>query len=109
MKINGKIMGYEISKQLPNSAQQAKEAYGDKKLSDEPKADGKEQVTQDTIVNLSTASKEAQLIQKTIASEPDVREDKVAELKERIQSGNYKIDHEAVASKLVDASLDEIF
>ncbi|MDH4207042.1 MAG: flagellar biosynthesis anti-sigma factor FlgM, partial [Desulfobacteraceae bacterium] len=63
---------------------------------------------QDTIVNLSTASKETQTAREIIASEPDVREDKVAELRKRIESGNYTIDNKAVADKIVDSFIDEI-
>jgi len=59
-------------------------------------------------VNLSQASKEAQKIKEIIASEPDVREDKVADLKERIESGRYTIDHAKVADKLVNELIDEL-
>lgn len=36
---------------------------------------------------------------------PDVREQKIAELKKRIASGAYKVDAEAVADRLVDDHL----
>ena len=36
---------------------------------------------------------------------PDVRHDKVAELKYRIQDGSYEIDSEKVADKLIEESL----
>jgi len=40
---------------------------------------------------------------KAIAAEtPDVREEKIAELKKRIAAGKYKIDDNAVADRLVD-------
>ncbi len=109
MKIDDKIINYEISKQLSNSVQNASERVGEKQLSDEKKVEEKNLSGQDTIVDLSPALKETQTIREIISSEPDVREDKVSELKERIESGRYKIDHEAVADKLVDAFMDEIF
>lgn len=109
MKIDDRITNYEISKQLSNSVQKASERVGEKQLSDEIKVEEKNLSGQDTIVDLSPALKETQAIRKIISSEPDVRENKVSELKERIESGRYKIDNEAVADKLVDAFMDEIF
>ena len=109
MKIDNRIIHYEISKQLPKRPENEIEGMEGKQTSSEPKVEEKNQSGQDTIVNLSTASKEAQTAREVIASEPDVREDKVAELKERIESGNYTIDNKAVADKIVDSFLDEIF
>ncbi len=109
MNINDKIISYDISKHLPPSTQKATEQIEAKQPADSKKVEGAEQVAQDAIVNLSPALKEAQAIKEIIASEPDVREDKVAELKERIESGKYEIDHQAVADKMVDSFIDEIF
>jgi negative regulator of flagellin synthesis FlgM len=108
MKIDNRIINYEISKQLPKKTENEIEGMGRKQTSNEQKVEEKNLSGQDTIVNLSTASKEAQMANEVIASEPDVREDKVAELKERIESGNYTIDNKAVADKIVDAFIDEI-
>ena len=108
MKIDDRIINYEISKHLPKSTQNEMERIGEKQLSDEQRVEEKERSEQDTIVNLSPALKEAQAIKEIISSEPDIREDKVSELKERIESRRYSIDHEAVADKLVDAFIDEI-
>ena len=109
MKIEDRMVNYEISKHLPKTTQNEIDRVGEKKLSDEQKVAEKNQSGQDTVVNLSPALKETQIIKEIISSEPDVREDKVAELKEKIESGRYKIDHEAVADKIVDAFIDEIF
>ena len=109
MKIDDRILNYEISKQLPKSTQDATEVNKKKQLSDEQKVEDKAHPAQDTIVNLSSALKETQLIKEIISSEPDIREDKVSELKQKIESGNYKIDNNAVADKLVDSFIDEIF
>lgn len=108
MKIDDKIISYEINKYIPKSTQDVTEKVAKKQLSDEQKVEGENQSEQDAVVNLSRASKEAQLIKEIISSEPDVREDKVSALRERIESGKYIIDHEAVAGKLVDAFIDEI-
>jgi negative regulator of flagellin synthesis FlgM len=109
MKIDDKILNYEISKYLPKSTQNATEKIGEKPLSEEQKVEGSERPDQDTIVNLSQASREVQKIREIILSEPDVREDKVSDLKERIESGRYTIDHKAVADKLVNELIDDLF
>jgi negative regulator of flagellin synthesis FlgM len=105
MKIDDKI-SYEINKYLPNSPPNATEKIDEKGVSNEQKVEGS--ADQDAIVNLSQASKEAQKIKEILASEPDVREDKVADLKERIESGRYTIDHAKVADKLVNELIDEL-
>ena len=108
MKIDNRIINYEINKQLPKQTENEIEGMGRKQTSNEQKVEEKNLSGQDTIVNLSTASKEAQTAREIIASEPDVREDKVAELRKRIESGNYTIDNKAVADKIVDSFIDEI-
>jgi negative regulator of flagellin synthesis FlgM len=106
MKIDDKIINYEINQYLPKSPPNAAEKVDEKAISNEQKVEGS--ADQDAIVNLSQASKEAQKIKEIIASEPDVREDKVADLKERIESGRYPIDHAKVADKLVNELIDEL-
>jgi len=108
MKIDNRIINYEINKQLPKRPENEIEGMGEQKTSNEPKVEEKNLSGQDTIVNLSTASKETQTAREIIASEPDVREDKVAELRKRIESGDYTIDNKAVADKIVDSFMDEI-
>jgi negative regulator of flagellin synthesis FlgM len=108
MKIDDRIINYEISKHLPQSKPNETKKIEEKQLSDEQKVEKQDQSGQDTIVNLSQASKETQKIKEITASEPDVREDKVSALKDKIESGRYNIDHDDVADKLVDAFLDEI-
>lgn len=53
-------------------------------------------------------SKEAKIFQealKAAMSEPEVRMDKVQEIRARIQSGQYRIDSKAIASKIIDELL----
>ncbi len=107
MKIDNRIIHYEISKQLPKQTENEIEGMGRKQTSNEQKVEEKRS-QQDTIVNLSTASKEAQTAREIIASEPDVREEKVSELRKRIESGNYTVDNKAVADKIVNSFIDEI-
>jgi negative regulator of flagellin synthesis FlgM len=109
MKIDNRIIHYEINKQPPKPAQNEMEGIKGAQSQDGSKVQETDQTRQDTIVNLSTASKEAQMARKIVASEPDMRQDKVSELKQRIESGNYNVDHKAVADKMVNSFLDEIF
>lgn len=109
MKIDDKIISYEIDKYIPKSTPDTTEKINGRQLSEEKRAEGKDRLDQDTVVHLSRASREAHLIKEIISSEPEVREDKVSALRERIESGKYNIDNEAVADKLVDAFIDDIF
>jgi len=109
MNINDKMVNCEISKQIPQSTKGAAEQIEKQQPGSEQKVERADQSGQDTIVNLSPALKEADAIKEIIESEPDIREDKVAKIKARIDSGSYTIDHQAVADKLVDSFLDEIF
>lgn len=108
MKIDDKMINYEISKYLPKSTPSASEKIDEQQVLDQQKVEGNAKPEQDAVVNLSQASKEAQKIEEIVSSEPEIREDKVAALKKKIESGNYKIDHKAVAEKLVDSFVDEL-
>ena len=109
MKIDDRIINYEISKQLSKSTQNAMDVNREKKVCDEQPCEVKVETEKDTIVNLSPALKETQLAKEIIASQPDIREDKVSELKQKIESGKYTIDNDAVADKIVDFFIDELF
>ena len=52
-------------------------------------------------VVLSQRAAEIQMAKETLARIPEVRAEKVAELKRRIQEGTYEIDPEAVAAKII--------
>jgi negative regulator of flagellin synthesis FlgM len=58
----------------------------------------------DTVV-ISDAARRIQEAQAELRSLPDVRSDKVAELKNRIENGTYEIKPEAVADKMIRESL----
>ncbi|MGD8989909.1 MAG: flagellar biosynthesis anti-sigma factor FlgM [Desulfobacterales bacterium] len=63
-----------------------------------------QQAKADTVA-LSNAAKNIQQAQKELEALPDVREDKVAELKEQIENGTYEIDAEKIADKMLKDSL----
>ena len=46
-------------------------------------------------------------IKSLINSEPEVRADRVAELKDRIKSGEYKVDSEKLAKKMLEDAFQE--
>jgi negative regulator of flagellin synthesis FlgM len=56
-------------------------------------------------VDLSAKAKDFQRIQKILDQVPDVRQEKIKELKDRIASGDYAVDSEKVAAKMVGESL----
>lgn len=59
-------------------------------------------------VNLSTTAKEVQKIKSAIDELPDVREEKILDLKNRIEQGTYQVDAEKIAEKMVGESLLDI-
>jgi negative regulator of flagellin synthesis FlgM len=68
----------------------------------------KQQTKTDTVV-LSDTAKKVQEAQNQLAEIPDIREDKVAELKEQIENGTYNIDEEKIAGKIIkDALLNDL-
>ena len=68
----------------------------------------KQQTKADTVV-LSDTAKKVQEAQKQLETIPDVREDKVAQLKEQIENGTYEMDEEKIADKMMkDALLNDL-
>ncbi|HPJ97483.1 MAG TPA: flagellar biosynthesis anti-sigma factor FlgM [Syntrophales bacterium] len=60
-------------------------------------------------VDLSTKAKDVQAIKNAVAGIPDIREEKVQELKGRIEAGTYNVSGEKIAGKIVGESLLDIF
>jgi len=59
-------------------------------------------------VEFSARSKEMQKIYEVLQASPDVRSEKVADLKRRIEEGRYRVDSEAVAEKIIRESLLDV-
>lgn len=60
-------------------------------------------------VNISQGAAEYQKLSELVAKTPEVRMELVADLKRKIESGNYDVDGEQVAEKLIRSTLmDEI-
>ncbi|MGD9235697.1 MAG: flagellar biosynthesis anti-sigma factor FlgM [Desulfobacterales bacterium] len=56
-------------------------------------------------VALSSAAKDIQEAQRKLQAIPDVREEKVAQLKEQIEKGTYEMDAEKIADKMLKEAL----
>ena len=71
-----------------------------------PKVDGN--AAPEEKVNLSTKARDIQQLQDAVNQLPDVREDKVRELKDRVDRGAYDVNGQKIAEKMVSESLLDI-
>lgn len=58
-------------------------------------------------VSLSNESKDMQIAEDSVNAISDVRQDKVNEIKQAVESGNYEIDPGKIADKMIGAIVDE--
>jgi len=104
MKIDDKIMSYEIGSKISN-IQSEKDVVNEtakKKVAQE------DTLNKDAIVDISQRSREIQKIREALDKIDVIREDKIVELKDKIEKGTYQIDHEKVAEKMIDEFLSEL-
>ncbi|MFO7707640.1 MAG: flagellar biosynthesis anti-sigma factor FlgM [Desulfobacterales bacterium] len=66
---------------------------------------GRQQGIKDDTVVISDAARRIQEAQKQIQAIPDVRVDKVAELRAQIENGSYELKPDAIAEKMIRESL----
>nr|WP_321402899.1 flagellar biosynthesis anti-sigma factor FlgM [uncultured Desulfobacter sp.] len=59
-------------------------------------------------INLSSTTKDLQRIATESAKEPEARVQMVADLKEQVQTGQYTVNAEKVAEKIVGSILNEV-
>lgn len=59
-------------------------------------------------VELSSLAKDVSKARTEVDRTPDIRAEKVESLKEKVSSGEYKVDPDKVAHKLVDEHLSEL-
>jgi len=104
MKINGGVKVPGLDGQLNKSSRKK----------DAPSIDGKGSSVQSggragglkgDNVNISVKARDVQAARDLLNAVPEIREDRVEEIKGRIQSGNYDVKGEAIASGIVKASL----
>ena len=77
---------------------------GKNRINGSPKEAPKGGLSEDKVA-LSPEAKQIQDVKKRLDSLPDVREDKVAEIKEQIEAGTYTIDGEKIAFKMIRESI----
>lgn len=58
--------------------------------------------SKDDSTQISAKAKEIMTARAELKEMPQVREEKVAALKEKVQSGNYQVDSKAVAAKILN-------
>lgn len=58
-------------------------------------------------VEISRMGKDFQIAKQAVANAPDIREDKVAALKQKLASGNYNVSAEELADKMVESCFNE--
>ena len=68
-------------------------------------ADG---IAQEDKVTLSSTARDIHQAEKALEKLPDVREEKVRELKDRIEAGKYDVNGEKIAEKMLNESLLDI-
>jgi len=59
-------------------------------------------------VNISNTAKEFQVGLRAALNVPDIRKDKVDEIKNRVSSGTYNVSSKEVSDKMVDSFFDTI-
>ena len=82
------------------------------------RADGTRQETEKQVngfkspeekVDLSTKARDIQQLKDAVSELPEVREEKVQELQERIEKGAYDVSGEKIAEKMVGESIIDLF
>lgn len=72
-----------------------------------PAAENKTDRVQDDKVSLSDESRDLQTATQAVESTPDVRQEKVNELKQAVESGRYQVDATKVAEKMIGSIISE--
>lgn len=68
--------------------------------------DNKKKVRGKDVFDISSTAKEYQIAKKALSQSPDIREDKVQDIKRRIETGNYNMNAQEIADKIVDKIFD---
>ncbi|MEN6374019.1 MAG: flagellar biosynthesis anti-sigma factor FlgM [Smithella sp.] len=60
-------------------------------------------------VDLSTQAKDIQLAKNVLNQVPDIREEKIQEIKKQVDNGEYNVSGEKIAEKMVGESIVDLF
>lgn len=96
-----KIQNDESIKQVSSFVKNAVEKDTQTKKLNEVKSQGDQ-------VQLSPRAKELQRIKDVLETVPEERADRVAEISDAVQNGNYKSDPQKTAEKLIEESLIDL-
>jgi len=80
----------------------------EKKVNSEPEKQIADSVAPEEKVSLSSAARDIQQAKKAIEELPDVREEKVRELKDQIETGRYDVGGEKIAGKMIGESILDV-
>jgi len=103
MEINGKnpLVNLDANVQRLDYQQQQKRSQGT--AEENPRSDSDR-------IELSVKSREIQQLDALIRSTPDVRMDKVEQLRSAVQNGTYNVKAEMIADKIIGGNvIDEVF
>lgn len=103
MEIPGNDIRINKSKTVQNPA----DAAGKKAANAKPDASSTGQVSSGEQIALSPKAKGIQKALETVQSSPDIRSEKVAEIKSLIANNSYQIDSEALADKILREIISE--
>ena len=82
------------------------------KINEKVRSESEKQINGNVVpeekVSLSSTARDIQQVEKAIEKLPDVREEKVQELKNRIELGTYDVSGEEIAGKMLDETLLDI-
>lgn len=98
----------KISKVDDTATQLIQQYQRSEKVQNESDKQVKENAVPREKVNLSATARDIQQLRNVIADLPDIREEKVQDLKSRIEQGNYNVSGDQIAEKMVGESLIDI-
>lgn len=80
----------------------------EKKVTAEPEKKTVDSAVPEEKVSLSSAARDIQQAEKAIEELPDVREEKIRELQEQIETGKYDVGGEKIAGKMIGESILDV-
>lgn len=80
----------------------------EEKSNSEPEKQVADNLIPEEKVSLSSAARDIHQARKVVEKLPDVREEKIQELKDQVKSGKYDMNGEKIAEKMVSESLLDI-
>ncbi len=80
-----------------------------KKDNAEAKNQASKAVSESDKLVLSSEAKKVAELKDAVKSSPEIRQDRVSEIREQIKSNTYNVSGEKVAEKVVNAAIDDLF